>query len=46
MAAFIIAVSALVGSLTLGFNQAKENPNADNFFQSTSHIVKDGSSAD
>lgn len=47
MAAFIIGAALVVGAMTGSYAQAKKNPDADNFFQSNSHIInKDGSSID
>jgi hypothetical protein len=36
-------VALIVGVANMGFNQAKANPDAQSFFQSSSHIVHDSS---
>jgi hypothetical protein len=47
MGVFIVVVAAGIGGLVGGFNQAKANPNADNFFDSkATRIVQHGSSID
>jgi len=47
MAVLFIGAALVVGAMTGAYAQAKKNPDADNFFQSNSHIVnKDGSSID
>jgi hypothetical protein len=38
----VVGIMGLVG----GFNQKAANPEAKSFFDSTSHIVQDGSSID
>jgi hypothetical protein len=46
MAVVIAIVVAFGGGLFTGFHQAKANPNADTFLQTSPHIIHDGSSID
>lgn len=43
---FIMVTAVGISGLIGGFHQKETNPQAHSFFESSSHIVKDGSSAD
>lgn len=42
----ITAAAIWISAMTVGFHQAKANPEANGFFETKAHIVQDGSSID
>ncbi len=41
VAAFIAVAALIVGTANMSFQQGQSNPDANSFFQSSSHIVHD-----
>jgi hypothetical protein len=46
MPIFVAIVALIVTLPAAGFNQAKTNPDAKSFFQSSSHVIHDNNSID